>query len=197
MLFSNILVASMASAAAIKTSPGVVKVPLRGRQPSEDDLERLAQRDISPREISASWKMDYYFFEADIEIGTPPQNVSVLFDTGSPLLWVPGANSTSCLAKNSPCKDTFNVSESSTWRYKKESANWGGHGNWGLDTLTYAGQTLKDHQIWVSKDKMANNVGIFGQQDLAGHLLHQHGQGDAVQQGVEPRHRGQRHLRGL
>ncbi|KAG5357717.1 Aspartic proteinase yapsin-3 [Yarrowia sp. C11] len=153
MLFSNLLLATIAVA-------GIVHVPLKARDISDspDVAAHLAARGVD----HDTQKMGSIFYEAEIEIGTPPQKVTVCFDTGSPLLWVPGANSTQCEQPNG-CKSSFDNRKSSTWKYNRETHNWGGIGNFGVDTVTYAGQTLKDFQVWVSKDKMANSMGIFGQ----------------------------------
>lgn len=154
MIFSNILLSTVAAAA-------VINLPLKARDLS--DAPEIAA-ELFKRQAgvfhSTQTKGDI-FYEAEIEIGTPPQKVSVCFDTGSPLLWVPGSNSTQC---KDGCKGrTYDVSKSSSWQYQKEGKNWGGTGNWGKDTVSYAGQTLEDFNVWVSKDKIANSQGIFGQ----------------------------------
>lgn len=152
MIFSNLLLASVVAA-------GVVHVPLEGRQLSDAPAvaEYLAARQVD----HGSLKFEGMFYQAVVEIGTPAQNVSVCFDTGSPLLWTPGTNSTDCLAGK--CVSSFDVSKSSSWKYQSEGANWGGHGIWGKEIVSYAGQALTDFNVYVSKDRFSNNLGIFGQ----------------------------------
>ncbi|QNP98243.1 YALIA101S06e04742g1_1 [Yarrowia lipolytica] len=157
MLLSNILLLSVASV----TSAGVVHAPLTARSISESPhvAAYLAKRDI----YHATPQMGRLYYETELEIGTPPQVVKAVFDTGSPLLWVHGSNSTQCLQGH--CQGSFNVSKSSTWHYLSESNNWGGIGNWGNETVSYAGQTLTDFETWVSKGDpyMWFEIGIFGQ----------------------------------
>ncbi|KAG5358372.1 Acid protease [Yarrowia sp. B02] len=151
MLFSTLLLAAVATA-------DVVHYPLKFRNVEDDETyARLGER-----AFHGTQSRGYNFYEVEVHIGTPPQKVTATFDTGSPLLWVPGANSTSC-AVQKICRDSFNVSASSTWRYRTQTPNWGGHGNWGLDTVSYAGATLTGFNVWASNDQISNDLGIFGQ----------------------------------
>lgn len=155
MIFSNLLLATVAAA-------GIVHLPLRARNLAEapELAAHLAKRSVD----HAAQTMGSYFYQADLKLGTPAQDVTVCFDTGSALLWVPGANSTACEAgRCRPGHTKFNVSESTSWRYQSEGGAWGGNGISGKETVSYAGQTLENFNLWVSKDKMNNNFGIFGQ----------------------------------
>ncbi|KAG5358346.1 Acid protease [Yarrowia sp. B02] len=151
MLFSTLLLAAVATA-------DVVHLPLKVRNVEGEVPSALAKRSV----LHDTQVRDWQFYELEVHIGTPPQKVKALFDTGSPFLWVPGANSTECAVKK-VCTNPFNVSESTSWRYQSQSANWGGHGNWGLETVNYADATLKDFHVWASNDQILNSDGIFGQ----------------------------------
>ncbi|KAG5354985.1 hypothetical protein CJU89_6799 [Yarrowia sp. B02] len=152
MIFSNLLLATVAAA-------GIVHVPLTARDVS--DAPELAQH-LSARGINhGTQKMGHPFYEATLEIGNPPQKVTVCFDTGSPYLWVPSANSTQCYPDK--CKSTFDVEKSSTWKYQELGSGWGGKGMWGFDSVSYAGASFDGFNLWTSIEKMGNAFGIWGQ----------------------------------
>lgn len=158
MILSNLLLASVVSAA-------VIGLPLQARDLKDASpaiKAHLEARQDKP--LHGSMSLEGVYYQADLEIGTPPQKVSVTFDTGSPLLWVPGANSTSC--EKNECISSFDNSKSSTWRYNKPGEDWGGSGNWGFDTVSYVGVSLEDFNVYVSSDNIAykgHNLGIWGQ----------------------------------
>lgn len=108
--------------------------------------------------------MGHLYYETDVFVGTPAQKVgSVVFDTGSGQMWLPGKNSTDCVQGNCGTGASFSVSSSSTWKYTGQGEGWGGNGIIGSDSFSFAGQTLDNLQIWVSLDTMSDNLGIFGQ----------------------------------
>ncbi|AOW02782.1 aspartic peptidase domain-containing protein [Yarrowia lipolytica] len=155
MLFSNLLLATVAAA-------GIVHLPLRVRNVA--DAPEIAQHLAARGILHATQTMGQSFYETEIEVGTPPQNVTVIFDTGSPQVWLPGSNTTACETHKN-CRSSFDVSKSSTWRYKSHGpdAGWGGEGNNGLDTFSFLGQTIEDFHIWVATSRPSFNIGVFGQ----------------------------------
>ncbi|KAG5354867.1 hypothetical protein CJU89_6667 [Yarrowia sp. B02] len=158
MIFSNLLLASVASAA-------VIALPLQLRQVKDASPEILAHLEARQEGIyHGSMSKEGAYYQADIEIGSPPQKVSVCWDTGSPLLWVPGTNSTAC--EEGKCISSFDISKSNSWKYGNPGNGWGGTGNWGKDTVSYAGATLEDFNVYVSGDTILNknaNLGVWGQ----------------------------------
>lgn len=141
MLLSNILLATIASA-------GVVHLPLKAR-----DVSGVAH---------STQTMGHTFYETDLEVGTPPQKVRCIFDTGSGHVWFPGSNTTNCL-DHKFCRSSYDVSKSSTWKFQSHGSGWGSQGNNGKDTLSYAGETIKDFDIFVATERFAFDICIFGQ----------------------------------
>ncbi|AOW02664.1 aspartic peptidase domain-containing protein [Yarrowia lipolytica] len=158
MIFSHLVLATVAAA-------GVVHVPLTGR--ALDDVpevrDYLSKRAFPDGVVHADQIMGQVFYETYLQIGTPAQNLSFSFDTGSGNLWSPGKNSTSCEAGQCREDTMFDISASETWKFKRTGRWWGGNGIFGSETVRYAGQTLKNFEYWVSTDQMNNNFGIFGQ----------------------------------
>lgn len=157
MIFSNILLATVAAA-------GVVHVPLTVQDVKADaNVHEYLSKRALPNDVHHSEvEMGGIFYIANLALGTPVQDVNFCFDTGSGHLWVPGTNSTAC--KQNKCKNgAYDVSKSTSWKYYSTHGNWGGNGIDGLETVSYAGETLENFHLWVSLDQMANNFGIFGQ----------------------------------
>ncbi|ETE73389.1 Pepsin A, partial [Ophiophagus hannah] len=94
-------------------------------------------------------KVQYY---GKIHIGTPPQEFTVVFDTGSSNLWVP-----SVFCKSPACKNhrRFNPSLSSTFKKTKQSmAIWYGTGSMkgmlGYDTVQVSGYSDTNQPFGLS-----------------------------------------------
>ncbi|KAG5356376.1 Candidapepsin-2 [Yarrowia sp. B02] len=155
MLFSNVFLASVAAA-------GVVHMPLSEREYSDEQYSNhLAARGI----LHGTQKKGARYYEAELEVGTPSQKVRACFDTGSPFLWLKGANSSECLAHKN-CDSSFNVSQSSTWRYQSHGLDaWNGEGNWGTETVSYVGVQFEEFDTWVSTGITAFALSIFGQRN--------------------------------
>ncbi|KAK5877079.1 hypothetical protein CesoFtcFv8_026362 [Champsocephalus esox] len=95
--------------------------------------------------------MDAQYF-GDITLGSPEQNFSVVFDTGSSDLWVPSAY---CVSQACESHKRFKAFESTTFRHdgRKFGINYGsGHllGVMGRDTLMMAGMTVKRQEFGES-----------------------------------------------
>ncbi|NXL83481.1 PEPE protein, partial [Alectura lathami] len=96
--------------------------------------------DVVTEPLLNSLDIEYY---GTISIGTPPQDFTVVFDTGSSNLWVPSISCTSLACQN---HQMFNPSQSST--YKSTGQNLSIHygtgdmeGTVGCDTVTVASLT--------------------------------------------------------
>ncbi|KAG5356426.1 Acid protease [Yarrowia sp. B02] len=157
MIFSKLLLASVASA-------GVVHMPLNVRDAGShpEHFATLAKRDV----LNADTVMITSYYEATLLLGTPPQEVQVNFDTGSGILAVPATNTTTCTKDLCHADGQFDVGNSSSWRYRSEGKQWAGQGMWGRETVGYAGSSLKSFAVFVPRDKMTNNFGIFGQSPI-------------------------------
>ncbi|CAG9315216.1 unnamed protein product [Blepharisma stoltei] len=129
---------------------GVIEIPLSHTYKTEEEqyayfkliqLRRLFGASNVP--ISNYLDAQYY---GPISIGTPPQPFTVVFDTNSPLLWVPSKTCTSLACHT---HHTYNSAASSTYKKNGDILYFGydqgeANGFVSQDTLTWGGFTVKD-----------------------------------------------------
>lgn len=127
---------------------GAVMVPLDKRKVMGSELRGLRVR--SPAVTQMDNLVDFY--SIDVELGTPPQKVSLLVDTGSGDTWVYSSGTGNIYPKFDPAK-------SETWhanRSKFSAVYYGGaaEGVYGTDTLrvngnlSVSGQSLAVVSAW-------------------------------------------------
>ncbi|KAG6000194.1 hypothetical protein E4U54_001511 [Claviceps lovelessii] len=67
----------------MRQEPGLVRYPITvNRAPSRHNLQRRQQ------EVATHAQQSGFFYSIELQVGTPPQAVSVNFDTGSAELWI-------------------------------------------------------------------------------------------------------------
>lgn len=92
--------ATVVSGAAIdyhrrSVSPKVLELSFNKREGSNNDKDALSPVGQGA-DINVNATNRQIFYSVDLNVGTPAQRVSVLLDTGSSDLWVPGADNTFC-----------------------------------------------------------------------------------------------------
>eukprot|EP01135_Chromosphaera_perkinsii_P000515 Nk52_evm9s106 gene=Nk52_evmTU9s106 len=152
-----------------KTVPGSLGHRIQVNQPLDDEhVEIMGQFD------------DQMYF-GDITLGTPGQKFSVIFDTGSSNLWIPGKK---CKSESCKVHPLFDSSKSST--YKPEGTTF--HMQYGTgslsgylstDELNCAGMTIKDQTFgeateepgMVFADKHFDGILGLGYKEIAVHQV--------------------------
>lgn len=106
-----------------------------------------------------------FFYTSTVQIGTPPQNVELLLDTGSSDTWV-FSPSSRYTGNASPPKSFFDQTKSSTWKPNNTEFHitYGigeVKGKWGTDKVSIAGATINDLSIGIA-DSSDSAQGIIG-----------------------------------
>lgn len=158
--------------------PGVVLLRFERLDPSKHTSAFLARRSLKPPESPIYNKQLYYAI--NINIGTPPQPIELLIDTGSSDLWVMGENNPYCTSSginNSKYNATnefdcvqfgiFNPNTSSTFDYINDDfyIQYGdstfASGIFGNDTVTLSnGISISD--VGMSVAFLSNSSNVLG-----------------------------------
>lgn len=123
---------------------------------------------------------DDEYFSTSINLGTPSQELNVIFDTGSADLWVMDTNNPNCLnSLNSSIKDNSKIdcSQITTFDSKKSSSfkklsddrfyinyvdETYAEGEWATDTLTINGITINNMQFGLALNATTPVSGVLG-----------------------------------
>ncbi|KAL5290643.1 hypothetical protein ACFFRR_010165 [Megaselia abdita] len=147
MLKCYVLLALLACAAA-----NILRVPVKKILLPSNKFAENQGIGIVPQKNS----QDLYYY-GPISIGTPPQNFTVLFDSGSANLFIPSIN---CDSSIYPCSqhNLYNASASSTYVDLNETyvmSDWA-TGFLAEDTVTVGGVQIQS-QVFAQADKMEFN----------------------------------------
>ncbi len=107
-----------------------------------------------------------YWYSVDVEVGNPPQKVTVNLDTGSSDLWVVGSENTNC---NDKCQSLGTFDQSKSTSINKINDNFRieygdgsvSTGDWVTDSVTLGGQTVNGLTFAVGTNS-DNSMGVLG-----------------------------------
>lgn len=157
MILSTILFLSFQSVSSSIPNDQILHVPLT--QPhSNEDIAKLISERILKREKTEILKGNddklIFGYRGIVSVGTPPQNFSILFDTGSTQLWIKSKSCPTCISSN-----LYNSSASSTFKPVQTSASpiryFDGtfvNGILGNDAVTVAGVKLDNFTFQQAVD---------------------------------------------
>ncbi|KAG2171711.1 hypothetical protein INT43_008091 [Umbelopsis isabellina] len=167
MVATGIWAALACSVLGLASASEPIHVPVRRVTHTHAKLGRRAV--TSTAELFNAAKQGGYAI--DVSIGTPPQNFSVILDTGSTELWVPGPN----CPKSECFGSLFDITASSTYVgtnlpidlvYGIGSDN----GTYASDTVLVAGYTVKNLTFGVINSAANNTPPVSGEPYLNGIL---------------------------
>lgn len=130
-----------------------------------DEHRTLKARDDHDQAVEDKIKNQKYYYSSTISVGTPPQDVDVLVDTGSSDTWVV-TPSTQYKGQGKGPNSFFDQARSETWSANGTSFDikYGigrTQGKWGTDTLTIGGATVEGLSIGLA-DSTDVKQGIVG-----------------------------------
>lgn len=171
MKFSNLAISAFLALPvfADDVPAGALKLRVKRSEVDLSDANKLKRRDGGTEfgnSIEDKLNNKKFFYTTEVQIGSPPQNVELLLDTGSSDTWVFTPNSRYTGNNRAPTS-FFDESKSSTWNgnntdfhitYGIGQVN----GKWGTDHLAIGGATIENLSIGLaeSSDSAQGIVGI-------------------------------------
>ncbi|PRT54314.1 Acid protease [Wickerhamiella sorbophila] len=159
MLFSLALSTLAATGLCVD---GVIRVDVSKVAVDKTELHELRARG-GATDLTDVLANQRYFYTANVEIGSPAQQISLLLDTGSSDTWVFGPQTSGSRAKTT----RFDSSASKT--YKSNNTQWSiqygigkASGTWGTDSLKIGGAQVQSLSIGVATKVSQINQGIVG-----------------------------------
>ncbi len=152
---------TLISALIFTSTFAVVRVPFTPISVPKSQYLQI-QEYVGSRQLTAS---QYEFmlnsaanltlYVGQISIGTPAQNFSVLFDTGSANLWVPSSNCSSIACQT---RSKYNPSKSSTSKVETEVVN-----ITYMNSLETVSGNLVSDNLWIGNAQVNNTEFVIGQ----------------------------------
>jgi hypothetical protein len=136
-------------------------------------VKKSGSDDTSTSEVTAEDQQNDSEYLCQVQIGTPPQTVTLDFDTGSSDLWVWSTELSKSIQSKGSGHSIFNSSKSSTFKTKSGSSwkiSYGdgssASGTVGTDNVTIGGLTIKNQAV-----ELANQMSTEFQQGTGDGLL--------------------------
>ncbi len=159
--------------AEVNNVPGVNQLEFRREVRSRvvatpiDDL-KPASSDSGDVDGNLTPYDQHFWYGIDIEVGNPPQKVTVSIDTGSSDLWVTSKPEVIGDDPNIYLYGVYNASKSSTYKHISDSFRTkyadqsSAVGEWFKDDVTIGGHTVKGFTLGLSKQNTGVSHGILG-----------------------------------
>ncbi|KAI4200637.1 MAG: hypothetical protein LQ350_003777 [Teloschistes chrysophthalmus] len=163
---------SMGSTSAVKwvdrgSSAAVVKIDF-DRQNAPNMVNGMSMnRQTAP--VIETWDNQGTYYFANLSVGTPPQNIRLLLDTGSADMWINARNAPFCqpLGQGSCFGDTYDANASTTYRYIDSkfdityNPQFYGRGDHASDIVHFGGHVLTDVEFGIGYDT-TSHYGVVG-----------------------------------